>query len=125
MIKNTKMQEGWSKIDLQKRMEAKMTEITEAEAERESLFEDFENNKARIAESYYEVEKLRLEYLILKREQLNASRIYENRKVVLESLDNVEQINETCILILQKKLTDAGWIPPDDKEGMIEYGEQT
>lgn len=108
-------------MDLQKRMEAKMAEMEAAEVARESLFEDFENNKRRIAESYYEVEQLRLEYLMLKREQLNASRIDEDRKIILETLNDVEQINETCISILRKKLTHAGWIPFEAKEGLIQY----
>lgn len=108
-------------MDLQKRMETKMAEISAAEVDRETLFEEFEKNRARIAESHYEVEKLKLDYLLLKREQLSSARINEDRKIILQSLDDVEKINETCISILQKKLTDADWIPREDKEELIRH----
>lgn len=39
------------------------------------LFDDFETNKEQIAKTYYECEKLKLEYMLLKREQLTACKL--------------------------------------------------
>lgn len=96
-------------MDINEQMKAKMVEIEAAEAKRESLFEEFEVNKDRIADMYYEAEKLKLEYLLLKREQLQASKMNETRTIILSSIADVENINENCIRILQQKLIQAGY----------------
>ncbi|MNC10302.1 hypothetical protein D3C75_579410 [compost metagenome] len=95
-------------MDINERMKAKMAELEAAETKREALFEDFEGNKVQIESTYYENERLKLEYLLLKREQLQASKMNETRTIILSSIADAENINENCISILQRNLADAG-----------------
>lgn len=98
-------------------MEAKWDEMDSVKKEREILFEDFEANKEKIAEMYYEGEILKLQYMILKRQQLaEADRTFP---VVAESIDSVSSINETCISILQKTLIEDGFEDRLLREGLI------
>lgn len=96
-------------MDIKERMNSKMTEIADLKNEREALFSDFETNKERISELYYEIEIKKLQYMFLKREQLTELKKDEKSAVVAESVSNVESINETCIKLLQKQLIESGF----------------
>ncbi|OXM83997.1 hypothetical protein [Paenibacillus rigui] len=94
-------------MDINKQIEAKLQKISDVEKERESLFENFEANKNKIGELHYEIEILKLQYMFLKRQQLDAAdRTYH---IVAENIDSVKSINETCIGLLQKRLIEDGF----------------
>lgn len=56
---------------------------------------------------HYEGEILKLQYLFLKRQQLDE--FDHTSPVVSESIDSVKSINETCISLLQKRLIEDGF----------------
>ncbi|TFB14114.1 hypothetical protein E3U55_14455 [Filobacillus milosensis] len=92
-------------MNIQEKMDLKWNEITATKKEREELFSDFENNKGKISELYYETEIKQLEYMFLKREQLEQLRktTYHN-----ENVDRVERILETCITQVRERLIKKG-----------------
>lgn len=94
-------------MGINEQMEAKWDEMDAVKKERELLFENFEANKAKIAELYYEGEFLKLQYMFLKRQQLE--KFDRTSSVVSESIDSVKFINETCINLLQKRLIEDGY----------------
>lgn len=98
-------------------MEAKWDEMGAVKKERGILFEDFEANKEKIAELYYEGEILKLQYMFLKRQQL--AEADSTFPVVAESIDSVSSINENCISVLQKHLIKDGFEERLRREGLI------
>lgn len=104
-------------MEIKEKMEAKWNEMDSVKKERELLFENFEANKDKIAELYYEGEILKLQYMFLKRQQLDkANRTFP---VVAKSIDSVNSINETCISVLQKRLIEDGFRERLQREELI------
>lgn len=107
-------------IEITETLKAKMAVIEALRAEREALFANFEGSKDRIGELYYEIELKELDYLYLKREQLNAlkekySTPHEEwgskfNDDLLAHATKVEKINETCIGLATKRLKEAGFL---------------
>lgn len=87
----------------------KWEEMKAIKNERESLFSDFEANKERIADLHFEAEIKKLQYMLLKREQLAAVQKTEKVAIVRESAASVESINETCIKLVQEQLIKYGY----------------
>lgn len=94
-------------MNIREKMDAKWDEIIAAKNEREELFSDFDNNKDRIIELYYEIEIKQLEYVLLKREQLKQLKLTTLNP---ENVERIERINETCIKELQERLIKHGYI---------------
>lgn len=92
--------------EIKVRMEAKWSEIEAVKAERNGLFQDEEGNRDKIAALYFEKKILELQYMHLKREQLAKLKATSLRP---QSIEPVEQINETCIAMLQKSLIADGF----------------
>lgn len=103
-------------MDINEQMEAKWQEMTDVKNEREALFDNFEANKDKIAELHFEVEIKKLQYMLLKREQLNEISRTDNMPGVT---DNVKSINESCIAILQKRLIEDGFRERLQQESLI------
>ncbi|MGG3278997.1 hypothetical protein [Paenibacillus solani] len=103
-------------MDIKQKMESKWEEITATKNERESLFDNFEVNKDKIAELHFEVEIKQLQYMHLKREQLA-----ELKKNAFDpdSVTRVEQINDRCIGLTQKHLIEYGYEERLRQEGLI------
>lgn len=97
---------GIKQMNIREKMDIKWEEITSTKNDRENLFSDFDKNKERIIELHYEVEIKQLQYLLLKREQLE-----QLRKTSLspENVDRIKEINETCINELQERLIKHGF----------------
>jgi hypothetical protein len=104
-------------MEIKEQMAAKWDEMDAVEKKRELLFENFEANKDKIAELHYEGEILKLQYMFLKRQQLDQSD--RTSRVVAESIDNVKSINETCISLLQKRLIEDGFRERLQRENLI------
>jgi predicted nuclease with TOPRIM domain len=103
-------------MNVREKMDLKWDEITATKNERENLFSDFDKNKERIIELHYEVEIKQLEYLLLKREQLEDLR---KTSVDPENVERVNKINETCIKQLQDRLSSYGFIERLQAEKLI------
>jgi hypothetical protein len=91
---------------IKEKLGMKWNEAQSIKNEREALFSDFDKNKSRIVDLYYEIEIKKLEYLLLKREQIEESKKTTN---YLEAVERVERINENCIKLFRKKLTENGY----------------
>lgn len=105
--------------EIKDRMEAKWREIEAVKAEREGLFQIEEVNRDRIAALYFEKKILELQYMYLKREQLNQMRAVETRASLIDSLNSVTDINETCIRLIQKSLVEDGFKDRLLQEGLL------
>ncbi|GAA0840511.1 hypothetical protein GCM10008915_36180 [Bifidobacterium pullorum subsp. gallinarum] len=103
-------------MGIEEKMESKWKEITSTKDERETLFENFEDNKDRIAELHFEVEIKQLQYMLLKRQQLA-----ELKKATLDpdSVVRIEEINETCVELARKRLVEFGYSERLKQEGLI------
>ncbi|WP_218032409.1 hypothetical protein [Paenibacillus humicus] len=106
--------------EIKDRMEAKWSEIEAVKAEREGLFQNEEENRDQIAALYFEKKILELQYLHLKRQQLMEVKLVENRPVLVESAEGVNEINETCIGLLQKSLVREGFKDRLVQEGLLQ-----
>ncbi|QMV43726.1 hypothetical protein [Cohnella cholangitidis] len=106
-------------MNIKEKMELKWEEMTAVKNERESLFDNFEANKERIAELHFEVEIKQLEYMFLKREQLAELKKTEKVAIVAESVASVESINDTCIGLVQKRLIEYGYEERLKQEGLL------
>lgn len=101
---------------IQENLSSKWDEITAVKKEREALFTNFDENKDRISELYYEIEIKKLQYMFLKREQLSVLKIISK---VPDDVAKIEYVNETCIGIIQKNLVDEGYEERLKSEGLI------
>lgn len=106
-------------MSIKEKMELKWEEMTAIKNERESLFDNFEANKERISELHFEVEIKQLEYMFLKREQLAELKENEKVSIVLKSVADVENINDTCIELVQKRLIEYGYEERLKHEGLL------
>jgi len=106
-------------MNINEKMELKWKEMTALENERELLFDEFEANKERIGELYFEVEIKKLQYMFLKREQLVEQRENSSVAIIVDSVSNVESINETCIGLVQKQLIESGYEERLKREQLI------
>ncbi|WP_103110973.1 hypothetical protein [Brevibacillus reuszeri] len=103
-------------MDIKQRMESKWEEITATKNEREALFDNFDANKDKISELHFEVEIKQLQYMFLKREQLEK---LKRTASDLESVTSIEKVNETCIELTQKQLIENGYEKRLKQEGLI------
>lgn len=104
-------------MEIKEQMQAKWDEMDFMKNERELLFENFEANKDKIAELHFEGEILKLQYMFLKRQQLEE---FERTSfIVSDSIDSVNSINETCISLLQKRLIEDGFEERLQREKLI------
>lgn len=103
-------------MGINERMEMKWGEITATKNEREALFENFEDNKDKISKLYFEVEIKKLQYMLLKRDQLAGlkTKVYDS-----DSVTRIEKLNETCVELLQKNLIEKGYEERLKQEGIV------
>jgi predicted nuclease with TOPRIM domain len=103
-------------MEIKQHMELKWKEITDTKNEREALFSNFEANKDRISELYFEIEIKQLQYMLLKRKQLSDLKI---KAIDTNSIEGIEKVNETCIHLTRENLVLNGYMERLLQEGLV------
>ncbi|WP_168121916.1 hypothetical protein [Paenibacillus sp. HB172176] len=83
--------------------------MEEIKKQRSALFANEQRNQEQIKALYYEIEMMKLQYMLLKRQQLKELKEGTSFQKVIESVEGTEKINEDCIRILRNNLLDNGY----------------